>query len=258
MELLKFDEMKKSWHEVAKYSREEMDSDFKLEIFRKLQSIIHVGEFYYYIVNLATVEIEWICSEVNDVLGLKNKNDFDVEYIYDNIHPDDKARFIAHEKKCCNFFGNLTPNQVLNYKISYDYRLKRTDGNYIWILMQSVPIQTNDQGAVIRVLGIHTDISHLKTDNQPSGLSFLGLNGEQSFYNVSVDEFHLIPDEELFTPREKEVIKLTVEGNKSPKVADILMISVHTVHTHRKNIMKKSKCNNWIEFSSKAIVNGWV
>ncbi|WP_366185572.1 LuxR C-terminal-related transcriptional regulator [Flavobacterium ovatum] len=250
--------MKKTWQELAKYSEEEMDSDFKLELYKKLQNIFHVGDFYYYIVNFATVEVEWICSDVTRVLGLKDKKDFNLKLFFDNIHPDDKQRFVAYERKAIKFFNELDPPKVLNYKLSYDFRIRQTDGNYIWILMQCIPIQSNEEGAIIRVLDIHTDVTHLKTDNQPSGLSFLGLNGEPSFINVTTEELFLSPTKELFTPREKEVIKLTVEGHKSTKVADVLMISVHTVHTHRKNIMKKSKCSNWIEFSSKAIVNGWV
>jgi DNA-binding CsgD family transcriptional regulator len=258
MKLLKYDDMKKTWHEVAKYAEEEMDSDFKLELYRKFQNIFHVGDFYYYIVNFTSVEIEWISTDVTRILGFKDKMDFSLKYFFDNIHPDDKERFITYERKAIKFFNDLHPSKVLNYKLSYDFRLRQTDGNYIWILMQCVPIQSNDDGALIRVLDIHTNITHLKTDNQPSGLCFLGLNGEPSFINVCVDETLIIPSKDLFTPREKEVIKLTVEGNKSPEVADMLMISVHTVHTHRKNIMKKSKCSNWVEFSSKAIINGWM
>lgn len=258
MELLQYDEMKKTWHELAKYTDEEMDSDFKLELYRKLQNIFHVGDFYYYIINFATVEVEWISTDVERVLGLKQKEDFSLEFLFDNIHPDDKERFVKFERKAISFFNDLGPSKVLNYKLSYDFRLKQADGNYIWILMQCVPIQSNDEGDLIRVLDIHTNITHLKTDNQPSGLSFLGLNGEPSFINVPVEDDDVHTTKELFTAREKEVIKLTVEGNKSPKVADLLMISIHTVHTHRKNIMKKSNCKNWVEFSSKAIANGWV
>ncbi|AWG20944.1 hypothetical protein FFWV33_05025 [Flavobacterium faecale] len=258
MELLQYDDMKKTWHELAKYTDEEMDSDFKLELYRKLQNIFHVGDFYYYIINFGTVQVEWISTDVTRVLGVAHKEDFNLEFLFENIHPDDKDRFVTYERKAISFFNDLEPSKVLNYKLSYDYRVQKADGTYIWILMQCVPIQSNDEGDLIRVLDIHTDISHLKTDNQPSGLSFLGLNGEPSFINVSVEDTFFQVSKQLFTPREKEVIKLTIEGNKSPKVADILMISIHTVHTHRKNIMKKSNCKNWVEFSSKAIANGWV
>ncbi|MCW2120496.1 LuxR C-terminal-related transcriptional regulator [Flavobacterium sp. 7A] len=258
MKLLKYDEMKKSWLELAKYTDEEMDSDFKLELYRKLQNIFHVGEFYYFIVNFATLEVEWICTDVEKILGLKDKKDFTMKYLFDNIHPDDKKRFVSYERQAIAFFNSLEPSKVLNYKLSYDYRVQQMDGKYIWILMQCVPIQSNEDGALIRVLDIHTDITHLKTDNQPSGLSFLGLNGEPSFINVPAEELFLNPSKDLFTPREKEIIKLIVEGNKSPQIAEFLSISVHTVNTHRKNIMHKSKCSNWIEFSSKIVASGWL
>lgn len=41
------------------------------------------------------------------------------------------------------------------------------------------------------------------------------------------------------TPREKEIIKLILQGHSSKQIADILFISPHTVSTHRKNIKQK-------------------
>lgn len=43
----------------------------------------------------------------------------------------------------------------------------------------------------------------------------------------------------LLTPRELEVLTLIVEGNTTQKIAKELHISVHTVNSHRKNILKK-------------------
>ncbi|QCK16666.1 response regulator [Mangrovivirga cuniculi] len=53
------------------------------------------------------------------------------------------------------------------------------------------------------------------------------------------------------TKREKEILKLVVEGKTSPEIADELFISVRTVDTHRSNIMKKLKVNNSISLINK-------
>jgi two-component system, NarL family, nitrate/nitrite response regulator NarL len=52
------------------------------------------------------------------------------------------------------------------------------------------------------------------------------------------DSNSLINPEEL-TPREKEILKLLVKGYTNQKIADSLIISIHTVQTHRKNIKSK-------------------
>jgi two-component system nitrate/nitrite response regulator NarL len=49
------------------------------------------------------------------------------------------------------------------------------------------------------------------------------------------------PETEALTRREREILKLLAEGKKSREIADILFVSIHTVRTHRNNIMKKLK-----------------
>ena len=46
------------------------------------------------------------------------------------------------------------------------------------------------------------------------------------------------------TDREREILRLVAEGFTNQKIADALFISVATVDTHRKNIMKKLKIHN--------------
>ena len=44
--------------------------------------------------------------------------------------------------------------------------------------------------------------------------------------------------------REKEVLEHIAEGLTSPQIAEKLFISLHTVDTHRKNILTKFNVNN--------------
>jgi two-component system, NarL family, response regulator NreC len=44
---------------------------------------------------------------------------------------------------------------------------------------------------------------------------------------------------DLLTPREREVLQLIAEGKSNKEIADMLNLSVHTVETHRGNLMEK-------------------
>ena len=46
-------------------------------------------------------------------------------------------------------------------------------------------------------------------------------------------------DDNELTPREKDIMKLLVEGKKVREIADLLFISTNTVLTHKKNIYGK-------------------
>ncbi len=58
------------------------------------------------------------------------------------------------------------------------------------------------------------------------------------------------------TKREKEIFKLIVKGHSTKEISDILYISIRTVETHRKNILKKMDVKNSVEMIREAIESG--
>ena len=52
---------------------------------------------------------------------------------------------------------------------------------------------------------------------------------------------------ELLTDREREVLQLLAEGRSNKEVAGVLGVSVHTVDTHRTNLMQKLGLHNTAE-----------
>lgn len=47
------------------------------------------------------------------------------------------------------------------------------------------------------------------------------------------------------TKREKMIITMVANGKSSKEIAEELFISIHTVHTHRKNIIQKTECQSF-------------
>lgn len=95
---------------------------------------------------------------------------------------------------------------------------------------------------------------------------------EQHYFNIGnfTDDFGLIGDvfKKVFDPvttnqstwlkfksltkQEKIILRLMAKGHSTSEISDLLFISPHTVHTHRKNIYKKldtSKISDLIHFS---------
>ena len=60
------------------------------------------------------------------------------------------------------------------------------------------------------------------------------------------------------TEREKEILKLIVEGLSNKEIGDQLFISVRTVDTHRRNIMEKIEARNTADLVRKALEEGLV
>ncbi|MEM6360978.1 MAG: response regulator transcription factor [Bacteroidota bacterium] len=62
-----------------------------------------------------------------------------------------------------------------------------------------------------------------------------------------------IEDPLELTEREKEILKLIVDGMSNKEIADKLFISVRTVDTHRRNIMDKIEAKNTADLVRKAL-----
>ncbi len=248
MEVLKFDEIRKSWKEVSRYNQN-TDFSLELEIHKKLLNIFHVGKYYYYIFNCMSAKIEYANELVTKVLGLAAPEDLTTEYLVKNMHPEDVPYFYAFESRVVDFLKGLGPEKVMKYKMSYDYRVKTPQGNYIRVLQQSVTIHSDEHGAVIRSLGVHTDITHLKKNGKPT-LSFIGLEDEPSYYNVTSEIAPGYQNNNL-TRRENEVLKLVMKGLTSNQIAAALFISKTTVEGHRKNILRKTDCHSTVELTIK-------
>ena len=62
----------------------------------------------------------------------------------------------------------------------------------------------------------------------------------------------------LLTAREREVLHLLVEGYSNKEIADKLVLSASTVHTHRGNIMKKLNLSSRHELMQYARQNGLI
>lgn len=66
-----------------------------------------------------------------------------------------------------------------------------------------------------------------------------------------------VGDELVATPREREIMSLVARGLRSREIAELLSISVHTVRTHRKNLMEKFSLRNVAEITAYAVQRGY-
>ncbi len=257
MSLLELDIIKKSWQKIAQNYLGELAALHHFDIHKKMKNVFHLGKYYYYLLNIPHETMEYVSDSCCLLLGLQKANDFTVAYALNNIHPEDLKRVAFFERRVSEFFNNLNPDLVLKYKVSYDYRIRKSNGEYIWILQQVVPVESNSEGAVLRVIGVHTNITPVKVDNKPSGLSFIALDAGPS-YNFAYKSTNMEIVSHMFSKREREVLAWIVKGKKSSEIADILCISLHTVNTHRKRILLKSQCKSTFELALKAFELGWV
>ena len=229
--------------------------DIELELYKKLLNFFQVGDYYYFIFNIKNIGFDLVSLQIENVLGY-SKSEFTVPLFMDILHPDDRPYFLSFETKTAEFLQLLPIEKIMKYKVRYDFRIKKKNGDYIRVLHQVIIFEHDDEGGIIRSLGVHTDITHLKRDGKPV-LSLIGIDGEPSYLDIDIKNKE-IKSKEILTSREKDVLRLLIEGRLSKEVSDILNISKQTVDRHRKNMLNKNNLNNTSELIGKAIRNGWL
>lgn len=94
-----------------------------------------------------------------------------------------------------------------------------------------------------------------------SGKSFLS----PSICNTVVSAYLTGPERppdqapwDVLTPRERQVMKLIAEGNRTKEIATYLSLSRKTVEKHRTNLMKKLDLHSVSAVTAYAITNGFI
>src|SRR5690606_3301903 len=224
------------------------------------------GPFYYYAIDSPTLTLDFASESMKTILGI-DPSSFELKDFVDIIHPDDVPFFMRCEDIVGFFLKNCIPTEkMVNYKINYCLREKTSTGNFKLFLMQTITLKTSEKGELLKVFGVHTDISHITSENNRK-LSLIGLNGEPSYYEIDVFDDNVFENfspykysiETIsFTKRELEILKLLAQGLTTDEIASSLTISSKTVLTHRKNMLKKFNLKNTVELIAKSIRMGYI
>ena len=224
-----------------------------------ISSIFTAGPSYYYIVDFFDMSITNMSKSVKEIHGLEPEN-ITFNDIINLIHPDDVSHVEACEKKFLFMLYNIIGREKeTKYKISYCFRFKTADNSYRLFLHQSITLTLDQEGKSGKSLNIHTNISHLSTENNYK-ISMIGLMDEPSYLDIDVyDEqtpMGITPG--LFSKREMEIARLIIDGFTNTAISLKLNIAIDTVKNHRRNIMKKTNVKNTAQLIKKCIQEGLV
>lgn len=191
---------------------------------------------YHFIFNCLTNSIEYVSDTFEYVTGRK-KSGFSISTFLDMIHPEDVEHCFVCEERGQQFTNTLSYAEHFRYLIGYSYRIRMQDGQYIAIRQQRQTMDINTQGHLTKTFIMHQKLS----DEQAP------LNKEYYIFDKVKNEFLDIENSFNLTKREHDVFDLIRDGLSSTQIAEKLHVSRHTVDTHRKNILKRTKSKNFFE-----------
>lgn len=194
---------------------------------------------YCYTHNLLTNEFENVRG-VKNILGFKDEC-FNLDLYYRKVHPDDLKVIFETTKKAYEFAERNSVLIPFTSVLTILFRIRNVHDKFIHVLRVSA-VQNIENEQIVKTFSVCTDVSKLYLQNKLA----LDFNSDALEKFKSKDILNESKFEKLrfLTSREKAVLELIGLGYTSKDISEELSISLTTVHTHRRNIVKKMGSKN--------------
>lgn len=165
-----------------------------------------------------------------------------METSFTMIHPDDRSELFRFQKIVFDAFHSLTIPERHTFEFSYTTRwVHRTTHEVIWMTSKVRPYVIDEAGNFIMDLHIIVQLfTPPKTKNYDWNYSYNKEDGTKIFVSKNSPTDKAIK----LTIKEREIVGFVLDGKESKEISEILNISVNTVATHRKNILRKLGARN--------------
>lgn len=158
------------------------------------------------------------------------------------IHPEDRPELFRFQQIVFEAFHTLTIPERHTFEFSYTTRwVHRITQEVIWMTSKVRPYVIDEAGNFIMDLHI---IVQLFTPpiikNYDWNYSFTKEDGSKIFVSKNSPTKRAIK----LTTKEREIVGFILDGKESKEIGAILNISINTVATHRKNLLRKLGARN--------------
>lgn len=204
-------------------------------IMEQLEEIMEENDQFFSVSDLSQVKYLFTSKRSMQVLGIEPEK-VDPGFFMNAIHPDDLQRLVLGREKMFKVAQEIYAAKTGRALMSFTLRVLNPDGGYNNLLGQAYFFHTTVPREAVFLIQVITNLDRsVKTNTD--GHWYVG-------EDVSLFKF---PDEKLLmmgsnlSDREFEIVKLIASGLGSKDIAEKLSLSIHTVNTHRSNILKKTQ-----------------
>ena len=199
----------------------------------QLEAFTETNNQFFHVANLIQAKITWASKRCEQMIGIKPE-ELDAYHFMEATHPDDLEKHTLGRSKMFNTANDLFKAKKGSALLSINIRIRNSLGEYPDLLFQ-LYFMYSEQFNTVFLFQVHTDIDSFKKRK----------HGYHYYVGTDFSNFRY-PDEELLaignplSDREFEIVRLIESGLSSEEIAEKLFLSVHTVNTHRRNILDKT------------------
>ena len=229
----------------------------KVEIEEHIKKLIELDYFYpynstfYCITNTVNQNFEYISKNFTACTGLSTEKMMDggMDYFWSLFHPKDIKLWLKSLTNLMTFtMTELNNEQRKRMSYTWNYRIKNSDDKYINIIQNTTPLQFDKEHKPIIGMAHYTVLDgNLEMDICACAKYLNDKNEYETLFYENVSSSKLL---DFISNRERDIIRLIITKNTSETIAHKLNISIHTVNTHRRNILKKINIDSTFELIS--------
>lgn len=189
----------------------------------------------FYLSNLLTMQVHFVSESMTDLVGVKPE-DFQLSSLLTRVHPEDFHRHsLARSMVIKRGYELLMKRDGISVH-STNTRIRDASDHFTQHLFQVFSFFSESPSKTVYLLLVLTPLTSFKLEKHGYH-NYIGQDRAIFRY----PDAGLLKIGNVFSDREFEIIKLIASGIGSEQIADKLMVSVNTVNTHRRNILKKTK-----------------
>jgi DNA-binding CsgD family transcriptional regulator len=200
----------------------------------ELEKSLLLNKQFFILVDLIQLKIKFTSSGSKELFGIDPER-VDPSTFYTRTHPDILLRHNIARTKLLNLGQELFITKQPYSLLSTNLKFRNSSEEYSDFLVQCYLFYSEIPYKTVFLLQVVTDIEMMSTIKY--GYHFY-LGSDMSFF--CYPDARLLNTGNVFSKREFEIVSLLAEGRNSHQIADKLFLSVHTVNTHRRNLLKKS------------------
>ncbi len=203
-------------------------------IMLKLEELTDENDQYFQVFDLGQMKFLFTSKNIFQMIGV-TAEEINPGHYTQLIHPDDEERLGQARSRVYKMEKEIFKAQKGSALTSYNLRIRNAAGNYNNLFVQDYMFYSPIPYKAVFLIQVITNIDWYKMK-------------KDRFHHYAGNDLSLFrfPDEKLLeigpdlSYREFEIIRLIESGLSSKEIADKLFLSIHTVNTHRSNILEKS------------------
>ncbi len=204
-------------------------------VLQSIEDMTVANNQFFFIADLIQLKILYSSRRSYELLGVEPKK-LDPSTFFTSTHPDDLTRHNIARTKLFNHAQQLFIDNKGIAIITTNFRFRNSANGYTNTLVQCYLFFSEIPYKTVFLLQVCTDISWFRKIQ----------HGYHYYFGNDLSLFRY-PDEKIlmkgniFTKSQFSILQLLAEGLNSEQIADKLFLSIHTVNTHRRNILRKTE-----------------